>query len=190
MKSVTAFMLNIDRNEYSKSDLDKIRFSSKTIISEFIKLILLLITTILIANFISFVYITVTLLFLRPFSGGLHFKSHISCFIFSMLFYSTILFIPQMLISAGSALIIFLLSLIIIAIYSPMPSAKRPSYSIEQQTLFRSTAVLFVLSCAFVYFLFFNEYMNLVLLTVCFQALQLLMAKEVKVHVEKNSENQ
>ncbi|MBN2558471.1 MAG: accessory gene regulator B family protein [Clostridia bacterium] len=185
MKSLTDFMLSIDHNKYSKSDLEKIHYASKTIISELIKFILLLLFSVIVADFISFIYITITLLFLRPFSGGLHFRSHISCFIFSVLFYSIILFIPQTLISAGPALIIFLLSLSIIAAYSPMPSAKRPSYSVEQQTMFRSIAVLSVLACAIVYFLFFNQYMNLVLLTVFFQSLQLLITKEVKVHVEK-----
>lgn len=186
MQAITKLLINGDSHgTYSNNDIEKIHYAFRTILGELVKFLLLFIFTIVIADLYSFIYITTPLLFLRPFSGGLHFRTHLSCLLFSVFFYSCVIIASPELINPGLALLVFLLSITIIAVYSPATSTKRPSYSMAKQELFRSIAVLFVFICMILYFINPNKYMNLLLLTICFQSLQLVVAKEVNEYVKK-----
>lgn len=186
MQAITKQLINGDSHiTYSSNDIEKIHYAFRTILGELVKFLLLFIFTLVIADLHSFIYTTTPLLFLRPFSGGLHFRTHFSCFLFSVFFYSCVIIASPEFINPGLALLLFLLSITIIAVYAPVTSAKRPSYSLAKQELFRTTAVLFVFICMILYFISPNKYMNLLLLTIVFQSVQLLVAKEVNEYVKK-----
>lgn len=117
------------QTEYSFSSLEakKIVYALEAILSEVSKIIILLVLSVPFHCGDQFTVITLVLLSIRCYSGGLHFSHYISCLGFSFLFYSvTILLaccpLPDMCISLG-----LILSLGAAALTGPVTSAMRPA---------------------------------------------------------------
>lgn len=111
----------------SEEDLEKIEYGIKVLVSNFFKLVILFLT----AYFLGVLKYTLLAIFsfalLRSFASGAHANSTTQCIIFNYLFFLGNVFIsiyhPLSIIEIS---IIFLISIILLYLYSPADTAERP----------------------------------------------------------------
>lgn len=140
----------------SEEDTEKIQYALEAIIGEASKLAALLILFGLLGRSHYFILSIVILLSIRTFSGGLHGRNGIDCFIFSAFIFIISCVIAPALSDWNSYtyILLALISLIVISTCSPVASVYRPILSN------RRTVQLKMLSMAFtaiwLYVLFFH----------------------------------
>ncbi len=124
-KSTVTFIKN--NTSTSDEDLEKIEYGIKALVSNFLKLVLLFLT----AYFFGVLKYTLLAVFtfalIRSFASGAHANSTIQCIFINYLFFLGNVFIsiyhPLSTMEIG---VIFLISLILICLYSPADTAERP----------------------------------------------------------------
>lgn len=169
----------------SHGDIRKMKYAMTVIWNELIKFVLLLTLFFILNKVDIFLFCLGLLMPIRIFSGGLHFKSTLVCFMVSLSFFTLAILIFPYLISMTKnlALLLMLISTLIIYHYSPMPSKFRPILNKKRKVILKHLSLFFTLLGAFLLFkLIFTYNKNFFecgIWIICLQALQLLIGKEV-----------
>ncbi|MBN7774374.1 accessory gene regulator B family protein [Clostridium aminobutyricum] len=120
----------------------KMKYAMEILKSEVIKMILLFCFYSLLHMSFLFLFCLVLLLPVRTFSGGLHMKSSLNCFLFSFSFFLlSILVLPRISTPIGVDYLILASSLIIICICSPVATSRKPIVTREKYIRCKSIAI-------------------------------------------------
>ncbi|MBS4535130.1 accessory gene regulator B family protein [Clostridium sp. D2Q-14] len=180
----TFFIQNIDLEE---TDSIKLKYTLQVIISELSKVIILLIIFSFIGKRIYLVYSIITLLSIRIFTGGLHFKTYNGCLISSCFFFLIIL-IASINVPLNSLILVtlFVFTIISVIFLAPIPSKSRPMYSTPKIIKFKILGILSIL-LHYLLYLINNEalYATNSIWVLAFQALQLIIGKGVFLYENK-----
>lgn len=182
-------------DEFSLSSIDsiKLRYSLEVIFNEVSKLIILLIIFSILGFTTDFIYSVIALLSIRPFTGGLHFKSYAECFIFTVFFFSASLFLKNNIILGPHYLILlFIFSLFVILLVAPISGENRPANSNKKLFKFKLTGITvltihFVLACLFT---IKHPYIINSTWVFALQSIQLLIGKGVNIYEKEKTYNQ
>lgn len=171
--------------KYETSDKDaiiKVTYALKCIFNDLYKLVFLIIVFSILGKLNYFCFSLIILFSIRPFSGGMHFNTSISCLIFTTGF-----FIVTALISTYMPplpkiihIILMLISLAIIAVKSPATTSKRPIVSIKRFKILKLGSIIITISwvCFLLFYLKSIKFINCGISTIFIQALQLLKLED------------
>lgn len=173
--------------EFNLSSIDsiKLRYSMEVIFNEVSKLIMLLILFSILGFTTDFIYSVIALLFIRPFTGGLHLKSYADCFIFTVFFFSVSLFLKNnIILGSHSLLLLLMFSFFIILLFAPIVGNNRPIYSNKKLLKFKFIGVAILMIHFFIAYSFSNKHPYIINSTWVFalQSIQLLIAKGVNIN--------
>lgn len=169
----------------SNGDIRKMKYAKHVIWNELVKFLALLIIFKLSSKLDLFLFCIALLLPIRIFSGGLHFKNTLSCFIASLIFFSlAILILPRlfsMTVTIGK--ILMLISTVIIYVHSPIPSSFRPILNEKRKQNLKYISVFFTLLSIFILFKFTltnnKVFFESGIWVISIQAFQLILGKEL-----------
>lgn len=164
---------------YNSTEISKIKFLLEAIISDFSKLILMLIIF-YIAHVVTYFLISgAFILLLRTWSGGFHMKTYLQCFSFTTVFF-IVTITSSLLITLiyPSAIAMLLFCLITIFWATPIPSKNRPKFSFKKITLFKflSTILIIILIVLFLRTKE-NPYVRCTIWAATFYSIQLVVSK-------------
>lgn len=192
MRKLTDRLTNRMKTELSLTPLEqlKVNYGMQIAKSEGVKLIVLTLFYLLVGKISLFFFCFLILLPLRIFSGGLHMRTSASCFLFSFCFFALAIFIlPNLYLSSQSYHFMLLISMILIALCSPVSSLRKPIISkkkyIKCKLLSVLTGAVFGL---FLYGLPLTGYQYSGIWTFTLQSLQLAAAfslEKIKVQTER-----
>ena len=185
-------IVNYFEKEFKLSEIEKskLKYSLDVIITDTSKLLILLIIFSIFGKLREFVFSTLTLLSIRPFTGGLHFDNYLSCLIFTSIFFSFVILLHNFLPLGSFSILIFVLSFIIILTTAPIIHKNRPSYSKSKRTNFKVMGLV-VVTLHFLLYLLApkNPYLNISIWVFGLQSIQLLIKKGVDTFEKKNIKN-
>ncbi|WP_242860888.1 accessory gene regulator B family protein [Defluviitalea phaphyphila] len=154
------------------------RYAMTVIAHEFTKTFLLFIIFSLLGYFKLFLFSFCVLIFIRPFSGGLHFKSPSVCFLVSLIFFlMTVIILPHIFIpNFFISLIIGGISILLIFLNSPKPSPLRPIINPKRRQNFKYVSTVFSLILLIILLTFIHNstFLACGIYTLFLQSLQLL----------------
>ena len=158
--------------------LIKTRYALEVVRDEIIKLLILALLFILLGYKEEFFFAITFLFAIRIFSGGMHMKSNIGCFVMSFCFlFLPIVLLPQLHIPDYALLLIAGFSFLTISVLSPVASYKRPIKTASRKTfLKRMTLIVVFIECVVLAILWVNgslEYFVVCVWVVSIQAIQL-----------------
>ena len=175
-------------SDINDSEIPKINFAIKSILSESSKFIIMFIIFFMLGTEKYFLLSFIILCPIRAYSGGIHFYTYKACLSFSMLvFFITSYLTPKYIgqVPLIIHLILSILSLIIIYIKSPQVSKYRkkmkmyndPKIILSRKLITTFITLLFL--CAS--FLLFKDtvYLNCAIITIFMQAFQLIPASRI-----------
>lgn len=173
--------------ELTKEQNESLRYVLEVIIGELFKTIGLLVIFIIIDEVVYYLYTLITLLSIRPFSGGMHFKTFSGCTIFTAAFFLISLFISKRLsINYITAVLIFVLSFLIIWMFAPITSSSRPKYGEHKQKTFRNKCLISIFIHCILYFGVNNyPYLQNAIWVILLNSIQLLIAKGGEIYEKK-----
>lgn len=123
----------------------KIRYSLCVLLGEVEKLIGLSLLFGLMGNIKEFLFILLLLFGTKRYIGGIHMKTHLSCFLTTFLLISGVIFIGNhSSFTSGQTVLIYLVSLLLAYRAAPMKSENRIITTKEEKYLIKSKAVLAV----------------------------------------------
>lgn len=133
----------------------KLRYILEVLINEFIKLIAMFIFFTSFGYGLAFIFCFITLMIIRPMTGGFHMKGFWSCFIFSFVFFvSCILLARYVSLIYFLQLMLFTFSMLVYGFFAPIVPKQRPKYPPDK--MLRSKIIS--LTVVILYFLLFNLY--------------------------------
>ena len=175
-------------SDINDSEIPKINFAIKSILSESSKFIIMFIIFFLLGTEKYFLLSFIILCPIRAYSGGIHFYTYKACLSFSMLvFFITSHLTPKYIgqVPLIIHLILSILSLIIIYIKSPQVSKYRkkmkmyndPKIILSRKLITTFITLLFLCTS----FLLFKDtvYLNCAIITIFMQAFQLIPASRI-----------
>lgn len=157
--SITEY-LGKNNSSLTKTDLLKINYALQVVLGDSTKLIILLLIFLYLKQlpvfFLSFAILTST----RPFGGGLHCKTFLSCLVVSIIYFISVMLFSTFFVklSIYFYIVFFTISFIILIKYAPCPNEKRPIQNKER------LKVLSLISLTFwmiVFFIFFVKFANI-----------------------------
>lgn len=189
-------LVNYFEEEFDLAAIDKskLKYSLEVISNDISKLLILLVLFFMIGKTKDFLYSALALMTIRPFTGGLHFKTYFTCLVFSGMFFTTSIFL-QSNISLNSnillILLIFIFSFSTIFFVAPITSKNRPLYSKEKLLQFK----IISLSVVMIHFMAYiilnkNPYLNNAIWVFVLQSIQLIIRKGVDFYEKKRSSYQ
>jgi len=120
----------------------KIHYALDVIRNEVIKLVIIGIVFSLYGNLMEYIYSLAILLPLRTFSGGMHMKTNIGCFMFSLIFLMLpIKVLPRISLNIVEYFSLLIISITTISILSPIASYKRPIKTAARKDLLKKRAL-------------------------------------------------
>lgn len=178
------------QKQFSHKEIIKIKYALDVISNEMTKLIPLLIFFIYVKDVDLFIFSVAVLLPVRIFSGGLHFKSSIKCFLFTCVFFIGIYYFSVFFTIEKNApsLALALLILASIIALSPAPNDCRPVNSDEKTQRFRIIVFSITLIWLIILFLFVDNstYFTVGFITLSLQSIQLIIAYIVRnINIKK-----
>lgn len=164
-----------------------IKYFLKTLLSDISKIIIFYFLFFLFHMEKAFIISLCTLLLLRSFTGGLHFKKYLSCLLFSLLFFSVDLICIRLIPLNNSIVNVFLLlGIIAINLVGPMQSNKRPELSLKNRRINSLLASSIIMIHLLLYNLFPESfYLNCAIWTIILQTVQLIISKGVIIMKSK-----
>lgn len=170
--------------KYETSDKNaviKVTYALKCIFNDLYKLIFLIIVFSVLGKLNYFCFSLIILFSIRPFSGGMHFNTSISCLIFTTGFFIVTALISTYIPPLPKIIyiILMLISLTIIAVKSPVTTSKRPIISIKRFKMLKLGSIITTTSwvCFLLFYLSNIKFINCGTLTILIQALQLIKLK-------------
>lgn len=125
----------------------KVEYALAVLKNEGIKLVLLFLFYLYLEQTRLFLFCAILLIPVRIFSGGLHMKTNISCFLFSFtFFFFAIKLLPMLSIPIAGYVLLLALSIIMICVFSPIATSKKPIVSKEKYQRCKRMAVMSSLS--------------------------------------------
>ena len=138
-------MIKEIKKEYTELELKRIRYTLTVFYYEITKLILLIVIFSFAGKLKSLLMCIAVIMPVRVFSGGLHFNHYWSCFLFTLLFFTTPIFIFGNITIPASCEVISLCAItLLIWLIGPISSAKRPTPTYNNYQKFRYITVLFL----------------------------------------------
>ncbi|MCQ4638480.1 accessory gene regulator B family protein [Anaerovorax odorimutans] len=126
----------------------KIKYGLEIIRSELSKILFLLIIFVFLNKSIEYVFALSILSPIRCFSGGLHLKTNIGCFLFSLLIYTLIIIaLPNIPLPIYIYYLLLIISFLIILVLSPVYTKKRPIQTKERYLFLKRRTVLISIVC-------------------------------------------
>lgn len=179
------YILNKVQQEYGYSDYEikLIKFSLTGIFYDLSKTLIFMIFFYITGKFTEFVFAAVPLILLRTRTGGIHLKKYWSCFLFSMIYFYTVINILPSLITVHPLAVYPVLLICAVADYmlGPTTLSKRPdpTESFIKKAKIQSFQVVFIV--AILFFIFPNvPYLMVSFWTVVLHSVQLSIAKLIK----------
>lgn len=139
---VEFFLKCLDIRRYSEKTQAKVEYSLQVIVGELLKLLGLCIVFMFLGKVQAFFIALLTIAPLRIFIGGLHMKTKIGCFSFSLVFFLSITFISKYMI--GNEIVFdFIVMLLCFVIWkvAPLPSPRLIEYSAFAKMRFKANAL-------------------------------------------------
>ncbi len=155
----------------------KLKYILEVLVNELIKLLLMLVFFTSLGYGSAFIFCFITLMIIRPMTGGFHMKGFWSCFVFSFSFFSLCILIAHFIsLSYILQLCLFVFSMLVYGFFAPVIPKQRPKYPPDK--MLRSKIISLVI--IILYFLIFNLYGGSFLRhgiwVIVFQAVQLLIS--------------
>lgn len=169
--------------KYTDCEIARIRYVLTAMFYDISKLIILAFFFYCTGHIIHFAFAIVPLILLRTKLGGLHFQSYISCFIFSLLYlYSAIYVLPTLFTLHPLAIYIVLLSCTVICYYvGPNSLTRKTPKSPEYCRKAKFETFQLILIIAILIFIFSaNEYLLVSFWTIVLHTIQLSITKIIK----------
>ncbi len=175
---------------YSFEQLENIKYSLLTVLSESEKLIILSIIFLTLGKFNELIIVALALSSIRVFAGGLHFAKFWSCFAFTLIFFILcILVMPNIFYLSNEVRIIALsLGVIVNFMLAPICSKHRPIYSKERKMRFRLISTALTILTAF-FAIKNNPFQAELTWVVILQNIQLIFAKLLEAYQKKDRKN-
>ena len=164
--------------DYTDYQIGQLRYLFEALSSEISKTIIMGVFFSFLHLFPHYCFAMVVLLLLRTNVGGLHFKTYISCFLFSLGFFTlAVAILPQFEISKLAQLISLLLCILINYHIGPIVSCYRPKPNgvLIQKSKSNSFKVVF-LYLLFVFIMPENLFVAIGFWVICLQTAQLIVA--------------
>lgn len=163
---------------FTHLEAERIIYCVYAIITELSKLLILFSVSFPFGYADEVLIITIVLLSIRCNCGGLHFTHYISCFLITVAFYFSVIFLSTYPLSDSILAFGLLVSLGIFTIIGPITSPMRPRLSpAEVKKYSHRVTFLLVIYSSILILLKTHPYRNLVFWVIVFQILQLLCAK-------------
>lgn len=178
------------RNSYNLSELEylRLKYIVSTMVNELSKLAVIWFVFKLLNDTETFSYILFSLLTIRTFTGGLHFKKSYQCFLFTLLFFLLIYScLVNIEISSMTCSLLLFISVIIVYLVGPIQSSSRPKATVNKTCRNKKIAILIICTHIIVFLLPINiNYLICSTWVIFFQSTQLLIAKGVKYHEQNH----
>lgn len=172
---------NYFKNQIVLSELEsiKLKYILEVILNDLSKIALLFLVFYFLNRQISFIYCLISLIPLRAYTGGIHYKTYIGCLVFSGVFFYISIFLSSHFSPSYFIIIIQLMfSLLIIILLAPITSKNRPTYNKKKIMRFKFFSILIVLFHFTMYFSTKNNpYFIKSIWVITMQSVQLLIAK-------------
>lgn len=181
MKNISELIIQNVQDEVSLDKLQviKMKYALEVLKNEGIKMILLFCFYSFLHLQYIFLFCLLLLLPVRSFSGGLHMKTNVTCFLFSFSFFLLpILILPKISIPIGVDYVLLVISIITIWICSPVATSRKPIVSREKYVRCKHMAVITSLVAGILLLLLKDHpvYQQCGIWIVFLQALQLAIA--------------
>jgi accessory gene regulator B len=163
-------------NRFEEYQLYEIRYAILSILGDLSKLIFFLILFYLSGNLLFFIYAFIATTLLRIFIGGYHFKTYLSCLIFSTIYYSSLLFLCSIMSTQSIVYLLPIFSILLI-ILTPQVSENKKSALTTKKIISKSFTFLLVLIYILLFALKKDPIYSIGPLTIILQTLQLLFMK-------------
>lgn len=175
---------NYFEREFELSDLDskKLKYSLQFLYNDLSKTILLLAFFTALGYPLDFIFAGIILFALRIFTGGLHFKTYIGCFLFSLVFFIVAIYLKNSFtLTRNIIVLIYIFSCLTIIGFAPISSKTRPKYSNAKRRKFKILGLV-VLTFYLVLNLNLNIHPYLIygIWVMALQSIQILIAKGVE----------
>lgn len=171
----------------NKDDHDKLNYSLEVLLGESSKLVILFLLFFAFNSPVILLQAMLSLFMIRINTGGLHFKTYWSCLSFSAAFFTLVaLLYAHVQLSPLLMMTIGVISFAAIAVTAPVTSAYRPNYSTEDRRRFRIRGCVAAALHLFGFWAIKNNpYFTISVWVIFLQAIQLLIAKEMKRNEKK-----
>ena len=132
--------------KYSEDKLDEIMYGVEGIYLTITKSIIILALSLILGIFKELIYLLVAFNFIRLFAFGMHANNSLTCLIFSsFMFLSGAALCKYVVLSKELIYALYLIVLVIIAIYSPADTIKRPLIKKKKRIRFKILSILTVI---------------------------------------------
>lgn len=165
----------------------KVKYSIDVILNEVFKLILLLLMFSIIGELKAFVYCCIILLLFRPLLGGFHLNGFISCYIFTILFFGSVIFLSNRIsISIHLLSFLFVFNLITIIKFRLISLSDKHQYTTMQRILHTNIPIV-ALCIHFIIYLFKSDslYFKISICTITLHSIQLIIAKGIEYYEKR-----
>lgn len=163
--------------KFNSLEAKKIIYALEAILSESSKIIILLAISIPFHCVDKMIVVTVVLLSIRCYSGGLHFSHYFSCLGFSLFFYAAVILLAGYPLSDTGMALGLLLSLGVFALIGPITSVTRPRLTPEEFIKYRHHTIFVLLFYSAVLLSWKTlPYRNFIYWVIVLQIFQLLCA--------------
>lgn len=178
-------IINYLEKEFELSAIDKakLKYSFDVLFTDISKVFILFLIFSFLGYFKEYAYSILVLLTLRPFTGGLHFKTYTACLIFTGFFLITSIVLSNIILLDLLAPFFFVFSFIIMLSIAPIISKNRPSYSYDKRLRFKILGLVIV-SAHYIIFMISGKstYFSISIWIILLQSIQLLIKKGVDVY--------
>lgn len=184
-------VVNYLGKEFNLTDIEKakLKYSLDVLFTDISKLIVLFIVFFIIGQGRNFLYSVLALFLIKPFTGGLHFKTYIGCLLFTSLFFLCVIILNNTISLDYYAVYMMVFSCIIILGISPTAQKNRTNCSERKKRIFKLLALSVVIAHLVLYLIEMeNPYLNISIWVITLQSIQLIIKKGVDIH-EKNKLN-
>ncbi|MDD2446269.1 MAG: accessory gene regulator B family protein [Tissierellia bacterium] len=183
-------IVNYFEKEFNLSEIEKakLEYSLNVLFTDISKLLILFIIFSIFGKVKEFLFSMLALLSIRPFTGGLHFNTYLGCFIFTGLFFSSVITLYNLVALSNYSTFIFAFSFITTLTIAPIIHKNRPSYSKHKLKQFKVMGLANISIHFLLYFLApENPYLNISAWVILLQSIQLIIKKGVEIFEKKNS---
>jgi accessory gene regulator B len=172
--------------ELSEIDKAKLKYSLDVLFTDISKLLILLIIFSIFGKTEEFIFSVLALLTIRPFTGGLHFNTYLGCFLFTTLFFSSVIVLHSIVPLNNFLVFFFAFSFITMLCVAPIAHKNRPGYSKDKNNQFKILGLV-VISIHFLSYLLAikNPYLNISIWVITLQSIQLLIRKGVDMYEKR-----
>lgn len=163
---------------YTSYEIQIIQYTMKALLYETSKFILMGIFFYMTGFFIEYLFAVLSLIILRTSTGGLHFKSYISCFLFTLTFFIiSVIYLPTIHIPVLAMFMILFVCMLITHYIGPVTSCYRKTPTgILIKNSKRNASLYIFCYCLLLFIIPSNQYMTIGFWVIILQTIQLMVA--------------